>query len=65
MSNLFPWCWHKWGRWSSPSNGIFADMTYSVGHFSVCQLRECEKCGKAQYRKLPKVRRIAGLKDER
>lgn len=43
--------------------GIFAPGA-DVGYFSVCQLRECEKCGKAAYRRLPKMRSLSELKKE-
>jgi hypothetical protein len=55
-------CWHRWKKWSDPSNGIFANLGDSVGHFSVCQYRTCEKCGLAQVRKLPAVRSIEELR---
>lgn len=55
-------CWHKWGRWSDPHNGIFAKSDGSVGYFSVCQLRICEKCGKAEYRRLPQMRSLDELR---
>ncbi len=32
-------CWHKWGKWSAPSQGIFTPSDGSIGYFSVCQLR--------------------------
>lgn len=64
MSNWYtPWCWHKWGRWSSPHNGVFEKSSHSMGYFSVCQLRECEKCGKAEFRRLPQMRSLDGLKE--
>lgn len=58
-------CWHRWGRWSSPHNGIFMKSESAIGYFAVCQLRECDKCGKAEYRRLPKVRSLDELKKER
>ena len=58
------WCWHKWKKWSDPYNGIFADSDGSIGYFSVCQMRICEKCGIAQHRRLPKMRSLAELKKE-
>jgi len=64
MSNPF-FCWHRWGQWSSPHNGIFAESSGSIGYFSVCQLRVCEKCGKAGYRRIPKMRSLDELKKER
>lgn len=63
MTNPF-FCWHKWGKWSPPHNGIFVPAASSIGYFHVCQLRECEKCGIASYRKLPKMRSLAELKKE-
>lgn len=57
-------CWHRWGKWSSPTNGIFAP-TDSVGYFAVCQLRLCEKCGKADYRRLPRMRSLEELKGQK
>lgn len=57
-------CWHKWNKWSDPTNGIYG-LTDQTGYFKVVQVRTCEKCGEAQVRKLPKWRHIASLKDER
>lgn len=64
MNNPF-FCWHKWGKWSSPVNGIMENSSHSIGYFNVVQLRECDKCGKAEYRKLPKMRSVDSLKQER
>lgn len=64
MTNPF-FCWHKWGKWSSPYNGVFADADGSFGYFSVCQLRECEKCGKAEHRRIPKMRSLDELRKEK
>ena len=55
-------CWHKW---SPAYDGIFAPLGDDHGYFAVCQMRECEKCGLAQVRKLPRIRSIAELKKER
>lgn len=57
-------CWHKWGKWSDPHNGIFVPSHSSLGYFAVCQLRICEKCGKAEYRRLPKMRSLEELRKE-
>lgn len=56
---------HAWGKWSSPHNGIFSDSDGSVGYFSVAQLRECNDCGKAEYRRLPKMRSLDELRKEK
>lgn len=56
-------CWHKWERWSNPHNGIFGGDG-SIGYFSVCQMRICEKCGKADYRRLPKMRSLDELRKD-
>lgn len=62
-------CWHRWGKWSDPTNGIyspFGPMGYSeVGYFAVAQMRICQKCGIAQHRTLPKVRSLESLKKEK
>lgn len=57
-------CWHRWGKWSAPTKGIFSPSDGSIGYFSVCQLRECEKCGLAEYRRLPQMRSADGIADE-
>lgn len=62
---ILNWCWHKWGRWSAPHNGILAENDSSTGYFKVCQMRECEKCGLAEIRKLPKLRSLEELRRER
>jgi hypothetical protein len=59
------WCFHKWAKWSDPHNGIFSKSEGSIGYFSVCQMRICDKCGKAEYRKLPQMRSLEELKRER
>jgi hypothetical protein len=61
----FQFCWHKWGKWSSPHNGVYADHEGSIGWFAVSQLRECSKCGIAQVRRLPKLRSLDELKKEK
>ena len=63
MANPF-FCWHSWGKWSDPHNGIFAPTDGSIGYFSVCQMRICEKCGKADYHRLPKMRSLKELRKE-
>jgi len=55
-------CYHKWQKWSDPRNAVMGNGG-GIGWLSVCQIRLCEKCGKAQYRKLPEVRSIDGIKD--
>lgn len=57
-------CWHKWARWSDPVNGIMEKTSHSTGYFRVIQMRVCEKCGLAQYHRLPKMRHIDSLKEE-
>lgn len=57
-------CWHKWEKWSHPVNGILAKSDANIGYFKVCQLRVCEKCGKAEYRALPQLRSLDKLKKE-
>ncbi len=58
-------CWHKWGKWSDPVNGIWEERISNTGYLAVAQMRVCEKCGIAQYHKLPKVRSIDKLKEEK
>lgn len=57
-------CWHKWKKWSDPYDGIFARTSFDAGYFHVCQIRKCEKCGKAEVRKLPAVRSVSELRKE-
>lgn len=59
----FP-CWHKWGKWSDPVNGIASTLTSSHGYFKVLQMRTCDKCGIAQIRPLGNMRSIDSLRDE-
>lgn len=63
MFNL-PWCWHDFAKWNDPVNGIYAKSDHSIGYFGVCQMRTCNKCGLAQYRRLPKMRSLESLKSE-
>lgn len=56
---------HDWSKWSSPVNGIFAEHEHGIGYFHVTQMRICEVCGEAQVKKLPKIRRLEDLKNER
>ncbi len=58
-------CWHKWGKWSNPVNGILEKSSHSIGYFNVCQMRVCEKCGIAETRKLPNMRSLEELRKER
>ena len=64
----FGMCWHRWGKWSDPTNGIYAPFGASgqdgVGYFAVAQIRICKKCGVARFRTLPKVRSLESLKEE-
>lgn len=32
-------CWHKWGKYSDPVNGIASSLTASHGYFKVLQMR--------------------------
>ena len=57
-------CWHKWGKWSHPVNGIVEKTSHSIGYFRVIQMRICEKCGKAETRSLPNMRSADSLKEE-
>lgn len=57
-------CWHLWQKWSDPHNGVFGDDT-GFGYFAVAQIRTCEKCGKAEVRKLPKMRSLSELKAQK
>lgn len=54
-------CWHDWEKWSEPHNGIFGAKN-EYGYFAVCQMRICRKCGKAEYRRLPKMRSLDELR---
>lgn len=58
-------CWHKWGKWSEPTNGVYAEHGSEIGYFAVSQIRICEKCGLAEVNKLPKLRSLEELKKER
>lgn len=58
-------CWHNWDKWSMPNNGILAAHEGAIGYFAVCQTRVCRKCGIAEVRKLPTLRSLAELKNER
>ena len=58
-------CWHRWGKWSDPVNGIYAKLSDSIGYWRVFQMRVCEKCGIAKYRKLPHVRSLDELRRDR
>ena len=53
-------CFHKWGKWSDPRETVMGKGN-GVGWLSVCQLRICAKCGKAQCRDLPEMRSIRGI----
>jgi hypothetical protein len=64
MSNPF-FCWHNWGKWSDPVDGIMENTTHSMGYFRVIQMRQCERCGIAQTRKLPNMRSVKSLKEEK
>ena len=57
-------CWHKWGKYSDPVNGIASKLNTDSGYFRVLQMRVCEKCGLAQIRKLGNMRSIDSLRDE-
>lgn len=58
-------CWHNWGKWSSPKNGILEKADTGIGYFKVVQMRECEKCGFAEIRRLPKLRHIDEIEKAR
>ena len=63
---LRDWCWHKWGKWSEPSETIMSDgSSYGMGFFAVIQERRCEKCGLYQVHRLPKIRRLKGATKDR
>jgi len=53
-------CWHKWGKWSDPRETVMGNGG-DIGWLAVCQLRICDKCGIADYRKLPEMRSIKGI----
>ena len=57
-------CWHKWGKYSDPVNGIASTANSDVGYFKVLQMRVCEKCGVASVRNLGNMRSIDSLRDE-
>jgi len=59
------WCWHRWNKWSDPVDGIFEKSETSIGYLAVAQMRTCSKCGIAEYRRLPQVRSIDKLKEEK
>lgn len=54
-------CFHKWGKWSDPRETIMGNDN-DVGFYAVAQIRICEKCGVAQYKRLPELRSIKGIK---
>lgn len=57
-------CWHKWGKYSDPYNGIASTTNSSLGYFKVLQMRVCEKCGVATVRELGNMRSIDSLRSE-
>ena len=59
----FP-CWHKWGKYSDPVNGIASKVGVDHGYFKVLQMRICEKCGIAQIRNVGNMRSIDSLRNE-
>jgi hypothetical protein len=59
----FP-CWHKWGKYSDPVNGIACTPLSDTGYFKVIQMRICEKCGLADIRSVPKMRHIDSIRNE-
>jgi hypothetical protein len=54
-------CFHNWGKWSHPINGIGSKTNYSYGWFQVSQMRICGKCGLAQVKRLPQLRSLDNL----
>jgi len=56
-------CWHRWGRWSDPRNTVM-ESNAGNGYFAVAQMRICDKCGKAQVRKLAQLRRMDEIPDD-
>ena len=63
---LFNICWHRWGKWTQPSETILCvDSDYGMGFFAVIQERTCEKCGIVKIRRLPKLRRLESATKDR
>jgi hypothetical protein len=63
---LFDFCWHRWGKYSAPSETIMCDGTdYGMGYFAVIQERTCEKCGMVQTHRLPGLRRLESATKDR
>jgi hypothetical protein len=58
-------CWHRWGKYSDPKNGIYAAHDGAIGYFAVCQMRVCEKCCKADVKRLPQLRSLDELRKEK
>lgn len=58
-------CWHKWGKWSPPENGIACDSPHGLEWFAVSQTRACGKCGVIQVRHIPNLRRLDSGKESR
>jgi len=56
------WCWHRWGKWSAPAEAIVADHLHEMGAFALCQARTCERCGKVQTYRLPRLRSLKAEK---
>lgn len=54
-------CFHRWGKWSDPLNGIAAKTTSDYGYFKVLQMRVCDKCGIAVVRDVGEMRSINEL----
>ena len=57
-------CWHKWGKYSDPVNGIGTTKSTDTGYFKVLQMRTCDKCGIAEIRHIGQMRSIDSLRDE-
>lgn len=57
-------CWHRWSMWSDPRNTVLARDDDAIGACATAQYRSCLKCGKAQVRRLPRVRSMDGLETD-
>jgi len=62
---LFGYCWHRFGKWSKPSEAIMADSAFGMGWLAVIQERTCEKCGLLQTRPVPRLRRLDSATKDR
>jgi len=61
---MFGFCFHDWDKWTELTNAIM-DNKYGIGYYAPVQTRTCKKCGIVHWRKIPKIRSINSLKDDK